>query len=252
MRAITALALVTLFGCADAPSVTDDTTPPADTDAEQDSAGPADTADTAAPGPALVAGQLVLTPSRDALLSELNPDLNYGTRIEMSGGTWTASGVPYTLRSLVAFDLISLPADATDVVAHLDLYAETTAPLYGQGIFNGEPLGHSNLSAPNAFVLQRTIFPWEELTVTWNTQPAVDKAVSVSQPSSKAPTDNYLQIDVTPLVTAALAAGETAASMRLQQEVEVHYGQVTFAAREHTDVALHPVLTVDYMVPAVP
>lgn len=205
------------------------------------------TTDTGVP---MVPGQLVLGPSQDALVVQNNPDVNYGDWIELSAGTWTASGIPYSIRSLFAFDLAALPVDATDVVAHLDLYAETTSRMYGQGVFNGEPPGHSTLTASNAFRLRRTLDPWDETTVTWNTQPAVDPVVSVWQASSTAPDQDYLQIDVTPLVLDAIAAGETEASWVLHQAVEVHYGEVTFATGDHTDPALHPRLTLDYGVPA--
>ncbi len=234
------------------PSPTTPTTPP-DT-ARGDTVTPADTSgpSTTDTGPTPVPAQLVLSPIRDALLSQLNPDLNYGDRIELSGGTWTASGTSYSIRSLIAFDLSALPADAADVVGHLDLYAETTARLYGQGIYNNEPPGHSTLTAPNAFRLRRTLDPWDEATVTWNTQPSADPASSVWQPSSNAPDQDYLQIDVTPPIVDAIAAGATEVSLRLHQDVEVEYGEVTFATSDHTDPALHPVLTLDYVVPGTP
>jgi hypothetical protein len=254
------LSLVCLVGCTEVSLVPDDTksTEPSSTptptptetswpDPETPTTEASGTGDTGVP---LVPAQLVRAPSRDAFVLESAPDSNYGTRIELTAGTWTSSGVPYSLRSFIAFDLGALPAEATDVVAHLDLYAETTSTLYGQGVFNSEPPGHSTLSAPNTFRLRRALDPWDEATVTWNTQPSGDPSLSVGQPSSVAPDQDYLQIDVTALVVDAIAAGETEASLLLHQQTEAHYGEVTFATSDHTDPALHPVLTLDYLVPA--
>ncbi|MEZ4242030.1 MAG: DNRLRE domain-containing protein [Myxococcota bacterium] len=193
--------------------------------------------------------QQVLAPIRDAMVIENRPTTNYGERIELSCGAWTEGGVPYTVRGLVAFDLSGLPPDAFGIVATLDLYAETTSRMYGQGITNSLPPGHSNLSSSNAWRIRRTLDPWDELTVTWSNQPAADGNAVVQEPGTSLSDLDYLGIDVSGLVADALAAGDGEASFLLHLANESYYAEVTFGSGDHSDPALHPVLTLDYLVP---
>jgi hypothetical protein len=121
--------------------------------------------------------------------------------------------------------------------------------MYGQGLYNNEVPGHSTLTSSNAFRIRRTLDAWDEATVTWNTQPAADPGASVLQPSSTAPDQDYLQIDVTGLIGDALAAGSTEAGFLLHLDAETYYAEVTFASADHTDAGLHPRLIIDYLVP---
>ena len=193
-------------------------------------------------GTAPVPEELSVRASRDALLLERDPDDNFGHRIEFSSGAWTWSHVPYRVWSVVAFELSDVPADAVDVVAVLDLYAETTSSLYLQ-------VGHSPLTVSNASYLRRTLDPWEETTVTWNTRPGVTTDGEVLLPMSNTFDEDYLGIVVTEMVNDALASGLTEIGFMLQLEREEPYAELMFASSDHDEPLHHPRLRVRYQEP---
>ena len=102
----------------------------------------------------------------DAWVLSNYPTTNFGAGQELNAMAWTASGSPIVNRGLIRFDLSSIPANATVTQAFLSLYNNPNSS-------NGNPMGeHSTLSGSNAAWLQKVTTSWNELTVTWNDQPA--------------------------------------------------------------------------------
>ncbi|HEX2899875.1 MAG TPA: DNRLRE domain-containing protein, partial [Bacteroidia bacterium] len=146
-----------------------------------------------------VFGQQVLTFEADAdaaLSMSINTDptavnTNYGTSTQNAAyhlpgqfQTWS-----YFNRSLIHFDLSSIPANSVISSATIDLYA-----LGVSGAVNG----HSTVA--NSAWLRRAFAAWDVNTVTWNTQPPITHPGGVVLPSSTNPLQDYLGVDVTEMV----------------------------------------------------
>ena len=64
------------------------------------------------------------TTGKDAFISGLGTqaNTNYGNSTEFDAGTWNNGTVQYSIRSLVQFNLTSVPANANIISAYLSLY----------------------------------------------------------------------------------------------------------------------------------
>ncbi|WP_224369338.1 DNRLRE domain-containing protein [Hyalangium versicolor] len=166
---------------------------------------------------------------------------NYGNRIELTAGAWTA-GDPFVLHGLFDFNLSSVPAKIRIHEARLALHAELTSMMWRMG--NNQPPGHSTLSGSNTFSLRRVTSPWQESTVSWDTKPSTTPVDEVVLPASKAPDQNYLDIDVTGLVQTMLDDPQNSHGFSLQLVTEDPYRQVIFASSDHPDATLRPRLEI--------
>src|SRR5258705_4143615 len=104
---------------------------------------------------------------------------------------WTNSGNPGIKRALLEFDLSTLPASITVNSAYLSLYYNPDDNVESVDFHSGN----------NAALLQRIINPWAETTATWNSQPSTTSQSEVTLPQSTSGTQDYLNIDVTDLVS---------------------------------------------------
>jgi PKD repeat protein len=217
-------------------------------DAAEDAADEGDEDVPAAPGvrpeSVTTARTVVLNPGAegvDALISNLNVTQNYGDHAEFSAGAWTSNGTPMTNRSLIRFDLSSVEA-GTVLKATLALYADTSARLYGQGIYNGLEPGHSTLSGPNDFNVRLITQDWDEHTVNWANQPTTSALHALSLPSSASPGQDYSDIDVTALVQDSLQNPKQAFGFEIQLNNEAYYREVTFGSSDNPNAAIRPKL----------
>jgi len=188
---------------------------------------------------------LHLNPVADALLGSYSSQTNYGNRAQLSAGAWTISGQPNLLRSLLKFDIPSKPKDYKLLLARLFLFAETTTPMYGQGTYNAEPLGHSQLSGSNEWFLLPVLSPWSEDTVTWATQPGTMPDNQILLPPSHSSTQDYENIDITHLVQTCLDTGVNYGFL-MKLKTEVYYREVTFHSRKAENLDLRPRLDLYY------
>jgi len=172
---------------------------------------------------------------KDATVFSLpgSEDTPRGDGATLSAMAWTFKGVPGTLRSLIDFDLSSLPPGATIVHATLTLTADTTDQ------------GHQQLSGTNELLVRRITAPWDEATVTWNTQPPTSVADQIELPPSTSVDQTYV-IDVTPFIVDEVAHPNQTFGMMLQLKTEQFFRSLQFASSDHPDPTHHPVLTVDY------
>jgi hypothetical protein len=189
---------------------------------------------------------LRLTPVADTYISSYASDRNYGDdRAKLSTGAWTISGQTNLIRGLLKFDIPSVPSEYKLLSARLFLFAETTIPMYGQGIYNSERLGHSQLSGSNEWLLSPILSPWSQDIVTWATQPrtALDNEILV--PASRSPDQNYEYIDITCLVQSCLDTGVNYGFM-MKLKTEAPYREVTFHSGKAENIALRPRLDLYY------
>ena len=163
---------------------------------------------------------------------------NYGNsaRIHSETWTWDADGLGQgTYRSLLQFNLDSLPRIAEVISAKLYLYCDTLNYTKGQ----------SSLSTSNASWLLRVKEAWAETSVTWNNQPATDTAGRLPLAQSKSVKENYV-VDVTDMVSAMVADSSKNHGFLLRSMTESPYNSMSFGSGDHVDSSLHPKLVIEY------
>jgi gliding motility-associated-like protein len=185
---------------------------------------------------------LVLQPGgacgKDAILHGLNSENthNFGDQQQLSANSWTFNGVQGTVRSLLQFDLSTIPAGATVIHAELTLYAWDSNTGFGQ---------HSTLGGFNNGLLQRVTTYWDEHTTTWQTQPATTNLHQVAVPVSTSPDQDYT-LSVTQLVQDMLSDPENSFGFLLRLTTEVANRRLNFCSSDHPDPSRHPKLTITY------
>jgi microsomal dipeptidase-like Zn-dependent dipeptidase len=188
---------------------------------------------------------LVALQATDDTVVSSQSSANLSTQTYVTAGAWTNSGAPYHQRGYLKFDLSSIPANATIQSAVLELAANTVDLVYGQGITNGLPPGHSDLSGSNTFLVRRVTSPWSGSTTTYQNAPSVTDENQVTAPGSTSPTQNYA-VDVTAMVRDMVSDPLHSFGVELRLVSESPYREVTFASSEFPDPALRPRLVLDY------
>ncbi len=100
----------------------------------------------------------------------------------------------------------------------------------------------------NTVLIQRITSPWNENTVTWNTQPTTTTLNQVVLPHTTNPNQNYLNTDVKNLVQDMIDYPNSYGFM-LRLQNEMHYNAKDFASSDHPDTAYHPSIEVCYVAP---
>jgi hypothetical protein len=171
-----------------------------------------------------------------------NGNTNYGSNDAMGAHAWTNQGTPDTGRSLLQFDLSSIPVGSIITYAYLSLFNNPTTP-YAQG-------QHSTLSGPNDLFIQRIISPWDENAVIWFTQPITTSQNEVSVPASTSPHQDYPSINVTALVQDMVDNPLTSFGFMIRLQDEGYYRAMVFATSDYVDPAKRPMLVINYVLPA--
>lgn len=172
----------------------------------------------------------------DAMLVSLYPSSPDGGEAELNAMAWTNQGAPANLRGLLGFDLTAIPANATIQSAYLTLYFNPTS-------LNGS--GHSHQSGSNASLLQRVTEPWNELTATWDNQPATTTQNEVILPQDTFPQQDY-KADVTALILDMINNPVSSYGFLLKLQTEEHYRSLLFCSGDYPDKDKHPKLEVTY------
>jgi alpha-tubulin suppressor-like RCC1 family protein len=197
---------------------------------------------------------VTLKPSKDAYLYmtakpgyDYYSTTNYGTANKFYSGEWSASNYRVNQRSVMDFDVASIPAGAVIVEAKLTLYSMTPQT-------NDDYRHSSSLIKPaaiyrsNASYIERVTTAWTESTVTYSTQPSTSTAHRLTLPESHTSDENYVGYDVTGMVQDMVTnPGESFGFMiRLQNEQK--YCRMAFCSREFSDSARWPKLEVKYII----
>lgn len=163
--------------------------------------------------------QTTLTATRDTYLNSTATTTNYGTATTVRVGTFTmpTSG---SYRTLVGFDLASLPADAVIVTATLELYQTS-----GSGF---------------TVKAQALTTAWDETSVTWSTQPT---HTTQNETVGALGGDQWMRWNLTPVVQNWRTGALTNHGVRLIFDFGTTNTRV-FNAREAG--TLMPRLVVDY------
>lgn len=163
---------------------------------------------------------------------------NYETYHKFSAAAWTNQGANSDTKSVIEFDLSAIPTGATILSAELSLF------------FNPDDASgpHSSLTNSNASYLRRITTPWDESTVTWDTQPSITTVNQVTLPESTSPTQHYSDIDVSNLVQDIINDPANSFGFMLESISDQEYHGLYFASSDHAVAALHPKLVVTYEV----
>jgi hypothetical protein len=168
---------------------------------------------------------LILQPGpegKDAIITTnyTQPFGNYPNMFAMAG---THNGEPFVCRSLIDFDLSSVPMGAYIIDARLSLY------------FANNPANPHTHFGDNGAFLQRVITPWEEDSVTWYNQPGTTVQNQVRLPKSQSPTQDYTDIDVTVLIQDILNDPENSYGILFRLQVEEMYRRLIFSSGDYED-----------------
>lgn len=142
--------------------------------------------------------------------------------------TWTWSGIPGTMRSLIEFDLGLVCLDDNLKAAYLSLYYPELAQ-------------NTKHAGENEAWLQRVIDPWNEYTVTWNNQPPTTTTNQYSIAKLNG-TQDLLDMDVLPLVTDIVNNPDDGYGFLFRLQTEETYRSWSFASSDHPSPAKRPKL----------
>jgi alpha-tubulin suppressor-like RCC1 family protein len=195
-----------------------------------------------------------LTPSKDAYLYmtmkpgyEYYATTNFGTNTRFYSGEWSASNYRVNQRSVMDFDVASIPADAVILEAKLSLYS--MSPQTNDDYRHSSSLIRPNsVYKSNASYIERITTSWTESTVTYSTQPATSTSHRVLLQESQAYDQNYVDYDVTGMVKDMLNNPGESFGFMLRLENEIKYSRMAFCSREFPDSARWPHLVVKYTI----
>lgn len=170
---------------------------------------------------------------KDARIFSLNALANYGTDVDFIASFLDYAGEEGTTRSLIQFDLSSIPKGEGIIDARLSLYHNGESSTPGQ-------------TGSNASYLRRIVVPWDENTVAWAQQPVYVTDNQVLIPESVNPTQDYQGIDVTALVRDMVAFPNNSHGFMLMNHTETQIGSMKFASSDASNINLHPTLEITY------
>lgn len=180
-----------------------------------------------------------------ATIDSISPaDMNFAndTVLWMKDWTWNAIGCSGgTVRSLLCFTgLDSIPQNATILSATLRLYG-TNADRNTS--YPGAPSGFY----ANTAVVQQVIYPWDENTVTWNTQPTTTTVNQFTLPQSTSEYNWNCSVsnsNLVAMVQSMVSGNNYGFLLKLQNEA--HYRNLAFSSSDCSDSTLWPELEVTY------
>jgi len=136
---------------------------------------------------------------------------------------WTSGGGSYVWRSLLKFNLPTLPAGAVIDSALLSLYANPTSP-------SGNP-GSPTWGTDNAVGIYRLTAAWDTGTISWATQPATTLTHGDTLAQSTSWVEDYTDVNITNMIKDSYALGNYGFLMRHLQET-THYNSMIFYSPE--------------------
>lgn len=118
------------------------------------------------PGPITLTLQPANNPDEYIVAVEDGVDKSVAPTYDLPIQTWTRNGKLYTVRSLIKFDISSIPANAIEIDAKLYLYSYPSPTLSGD-------LVNPNYNQPyNSLSVEGATANWSPATVTWSNQPS--------------------------------------------------------------------------------
>jgi len=189
---------------------------------------------------------LVLKPNAeegvDAVIWTERPDIGSPDAKDFQAMGWTWYAQSYNggiRRSLIDFNLESIPEEAKIINATLKLFHNPTSAEIPS------TMGHSQRDGSNRSILSRVVSAWSEDNVTWNNQPAISTDNQVFVKASDAINEDY-EIDVKDLVEDMIQNPSESAGFMYMLQNEEYYRAMIFASSDHENSDLHPELEIEY------
>jgi hypothetical protein len=172
-------------------------------------------------------------PNEINLALENGQNATYLANADIPVEAWTRNGYSFTVRSLLKFDLSTIPSNATITSANLYLYSYPNPPLNGN-------LTDANFGTNNSMWVQQVTANWSPTSVTWATQPSVTTTNSTSQSTLD------LDLDVTNMVK-SMVSGNANFGFLIKLQNETTYNSRIFVASHNSTYATkYPKLVVVY------
>ncbi|MBS1743424.1 MAG: DNRLRE domain-containing protein [Bacteroidetes bacterium] len=174
-------------------------------------------------------------PNETAMVQTFPNNYSDPSSPEFIAEAWTSGGATFNIRSMVQFDLSSIPAGSTITSASLSLFTNHT-PLNGN-------LVDANFGSSNQMYIGRIVQPWTPTTL-WQDQPSVDVATQLLVPQSTSSFEDLIDFDVTSLVNPMFSGNNYGFKIYLQNEVT--YNSRIYCSSKNADATKHPKLVVTY------
>jgi hypothetical protein len=171
---------------------------------------------------------------KDALVGKIVPISNYGETPDLHLYAWTQGGVLNVNRALLEFDLNALPLEAQIDSAFLSVFFNSTS-LYGDQ-HEGE----------TSFVIQRIISEWDEMEVSWSTQPDASTDNQRLIEGASYGNQSFTGLDVTSLVRDMSDDRINSHGFLLRLNEEAPYRKLLLASSDHPLEELRPRLVIYY------
>ncbi|GAB4317531.1 MAG: hypothetical protein Kow00127_09320 [Bacteroidales bacterium] len=165
----------------------------------------------------------------------LAPNGNFATWPYVKANAWTWDGDFGIERTYIRFDLSDISPDADILEAKLSLFYH---------YLPGNP--EQTHQGDNQAVLMRVTGPWTEYGLTWNNQPGSSSAGMVVIPVSSGPQSDYLDIDVTEMVTDMVANPDENFGFLFKLVTEEIYRRIGLSSSDHPDPSKWPLLTITF------
>lgn len=180
---------------------------------------------------------------KDAMISNIEPEMNFGTYNYFEASYMTAETaltIMRSRRSLIWFDLSTLPKSAIIKKVILKLSYDVPIP------WDSTIVVSSNSGAIKpAGLLQQIIEPWEENKVTWNNQPKTTESNQVFiAPFIR--NVNFIEVDVTSLFISPAVNPLPNYGMLFKLTQNERFKGFRFASSDFPDSAMRPKLSVHY------
>ena len=178
----------------------------------------------------------------DAVIWTERPDNAWPDHKDFQAMGWTWYSLGYdggVRRSLINFDLSSIPENAKIVDATLSLYYNP------ESVDVPSTKGHSQRDGSNKSILSRITSDWSEEKVTWNNQPSFSTDNQVLVKASDSKDEDYV-IDVKDLVEDMVANPSESHGFMYMLDNENYYRAMIFASSDNENSDLHPKLVIEY------
>lgn len=181
---------------------------------------------------------------KDAYISSLYPTANMGTHPDFNCMAWTSGGNSVIVRSMLEFDLSSIPEGTSLKSAKLSLYNNPTSN--NNSGKHSEASVYPSTGGDNGGYLRRITSTWDESIVNWNTQPSTTAASQVSLQASSDAHQDYTEIDVTSLFQDIINNKSNSFGIMLMLKTEIYYRGLVFASSDNLDTTKNPKLIIKY------
>ncbi|PCJ82033.1 MAG: hypothetical protein COA49_03470 [Bacteroidetes bacterium] len=173
----------------------------------------------------------------DVVVSSFNEDSNYAEGESLTTFTWTNGGGLALKRFYFTFDLSFMQSQSLVTEAYVSLFFNPTDELESFDTHFGI----------NDSKIMRVTSEWDVNQITWGYQPSTTLENHVSLPQSSSDNANYINLDVTNLVSDMQTQGNWGFMMSMTDELNPYRG-LLFASSDHPNSELHPEIEVCYTV----